>query len=446
MFSLVFFLLVPLLSALNLTAPPQVRSVHRRGAPTPPPSYLRLPVFVNSKQPLVEKERFSPARGSGLEPLPDAVRGVLLPVQAPVQPEPGPPGESPDSVQIWCKVTRMLVQVERSVLGAGDPVSWLRLGTCGASEYTWDHVYFDYDLDACGTERAMVDNMVTYSNTLRYDPPGLQAPIRRAVPFTLPVSCRFPRYQYSYKVGYTPQVQMRDIYKQMTKRAKFILTPRNAQWKRLSPSDQYVLGQPIYFEAEAPPMPPNQRLYILSCYATAEKSHASTPQFPIVANLGCMVESKAGRSRFIPYRNNVVRFFVDAFMFMGKSSQLFMHCSMSVASSIPTTTTKSCNYEPEAGRWVELYGSDSVCSCCDSSCISTASTVTKIISSRPWTVKPKGRPNSTLKRRKASTTSSSTTTTPQPEATEWTPETESTAPMNKMEKTQKELEEGEEEE
>lgn len=30
-----------------------------------------------------------------------------------------------------------------------------------------------------------------------------------------------------------------------------------------------------------------------------------------------MVESKGGRSRFIPYKNNAVRFSVDAFLFKG---------------------------------------------------------------------------------------------------------------------------------
>lgn len=91
--------------------------------------------------------------------------------------------------------------------------------------------------------------------------------------------------------------------------------------------------------------------------------------------------------------------------------QLYMHCSMSVGSSTPTPTAKSCNYDTKAKRfsffflevigmrhkrftcavhfftkkrdqifntvflrWVELYGADSVCSCCDSDCSSAAST------------------------------------------------------------------------
>lgn len=35
-----------------------------------------------------------------------------------------------------------------------------------------------------------------------------------------------------------------------------------------------------------------------------------------------MVESKDSRSRFIPYKNNAVRFSVDAFLFKGMSGQV----------------------------------------------------------------------------------------------------------------------------
>lgn len=35
-----------------------------------------------------------------------------------------------------------------------------------------------------------------------------------------------------------------------------------------------------------------------------------------------MVESKENRSMFIPYKNNAVRFFVDAFLFKGMSGQV----------------------------------------------------------------------------------------------------------------------------
>ncbi|XP_069032054.1 zona pellucida sperm-binding protein 3d.2 [Embiotoca jacksoni] len=416
---LLLHLLLPMLSsegATNQTAP-VMRNVHRRETP---PSYLRLPVFVDSKQPLVEKEHFSPAEGTGQEPLPEPVRGVLLPVR----PATGPPTASAVSVRTSCRLGKMHVQVERSVLGTGETPSRLRLGTCRVSRSTGEHLHFEYDLRMCGTKRAVVDNQVAFSNTLRYDPPTVRGPIRRAAAFTLPVVCYFNRYQYSYKVGYTPRVRMHRVFKQMTNAAKFILTPRNARWERLSPSDQYLLGEPMYFETEALPAAPDQRLYVHSCFATPEKPPASTPQFPVVKNFGCMIESKEGRSGFVRHKNNSVRFSVDAFLFTGVTGQqLYMHCTMSMGSSAPTPTTKSCNYDTKAGRWVELSGSDSVCDCCDSDCSAAASTATQIISSRPWTIEPEAKPTPGLNRKAVSmaTTVMTTTTerrkTPRPGAT-----------------------------
>ncbi|XP_062279141.1 zona pellucida sperm-binding protein 3d.2 [Scomber scombrus] len=348
-----------------------MKKVSRRESPTLPPPYLHLPVFVDSRLPLVEKEHFSPAKGTGHEPLPEPVREVLLP---PVRPNTSPPSTSGVSMKTSCKFNKMRVQVSRSVLGAGEKQSQLKLGTCKASKSTMDYIYFEYDLGLCGTKRKMINNRVAYLNILQYDPLMLQGPIRRAVPFVLPVACYYNRYQYSYKIGYTPKMRMRKIFKPMKNRAEFILTAQNAQWERLSPSDQYLLGKPMYFEADAPSMSQDERLYVHSCYATPEKSHNSMPQFPIVNNFGCMVESKEGHSRFIPYKNRAVRFSMDAFLFKGMTGQLYMHCTMSAGSSVPTPTAKSCNYDTKAGRWVELHGSDSVCACCDSSCSSTAST------------------------------------------------------------------------
>nr|XP_020444263.1 zona pellucida sperm-binding protein 3-like isoform X2 [Monopterus albus] len=360
------------LEALNQTTQ-VIREVSRRDTPILPWPYLHLPEFVESSLPLVDKEYFSPAKGTGHEPLPGPVREILLPAMRPRIP---PPSVSGVAVRILCKLNKMYVVVQKSVLGPGETHHHLKLGTCHASKSTRDYLHFEYDLGMCGTKRTVIDNRVAYLNTLHYDPPRLRGPIRRAVPFTLPVACYYNRYQYSYKIGYTPRIRMHKIFRLMNNRAKFSLTPRNAQWKRLSASDHYVLGKPMYFEAEAPYLTQDERLYVHSCYVTPEKSHTSTPQFLVVANFGCMVESKDNRSRFIPYKNNVVRFSVDAFLFKGMTGQqLYMHCIMFVGGCVPSPTAKSCNYNTEAGRWVELYGPDSVCTCCDSNCSSDATTV-----------------------------------------------------------------------
>ncbi|XP_076006520.1 zona pellucida sperm-binding protein 3d.2 [Genypterus blacodes] len=378
-----------------------------------PPPYLNLPVFLHARFPLVEKERFSPSGGSGLEQIPPPLRDILIPVRRSTS----APTAPTNAVKTSCKMNKMHVEVPRSAIGAGESASGLKLGSCEANKSNQDYFYFENDLSLCGTKRTMINNQMSYSNTLHFDPPRPDGPIRRAVPFTLSVSCYYNRYQYSYKIGYAPKMQMRKIFKPMKNRAEFILTPRNAQWDRLSSSDPYMIGKPMYFQAEVSSMG-DGRLYVHSCYATPKKSHNSTLQFPIVTNFGCMVESRDGRSRFIPHKQNAVRFTLDAFLFKGMSGQqLYMHCTMSMGSSSPSATAKSCNYDTKAGRWVELYGGDSVCDCCNSNCSSTVASVTKMISSRPWTIESKVKPTTTQREREAVTASSSSKTTARPPTT-----------------------------
>ncbi|XP_077455223.1 zona pellucida sperm-binding protein 3d.2 [Stigmatopora argus] len=350
--------------------------------------YFKLPVFVHSQLPPLEKKHLSPSKGSGLEPLPEPVRERLFPASF----ERRPPGPSEDySVRTSCKMDKMLVRVPKNILGGGDMDFQLKLGTCQVNKSSKNYVYFLNGLEQCGTKRQLINGQMIYSNSLRYDPRMLQGPIRRMAPFVLPVACVYTRYQYSYKIGYLPKMRRRHIFKAVRNRANFILTPRNAQWERLGPSDQYTLGEPMYFEAEGPPLPEDMRLYVHTCYVTPNTSHASTPQFPVINNFGCMIESKYSHSRFIPHQNNVVRFSVDAFSFQGMTDQkLYMHCSMSVESDTPTPTAKSCNYDTNLGRWAELHGWDWVCACCDSTCGSAVSSLSEIRSGRGWKVQPTG--------------------------------------------------------
>lgn len=102
----------------------------------------------------------------------------------------------------------------------------------------------------------VINNQIAYSNMLKYDIPKFQGPIRRAVPFSVPVACYFNRYNalcygsriiikinllltlffhllfrylYTYKIGFTPKMQIKKIFKPMKNSARFILTPRNGK-------------------------------------------------------------------------------------------------------------------------------------------------------------------------------------------------------------------------
>ncbi|CAL8248308.1 unnamed protein product [Lota lota] len=171
-----------------------------------------------------------------------------------------------------------------------------------------------------------------------------------------------------------------------------------ARWERLSPWDHYVLGKPMFFEVEARSLAPDRRLYIQNCHATLGPSATSTPSLTIMDNFGCMVK-QVGRSRFIPSRNNRVRFTVDAFLLEATGQPLYMHCSMSTADSTVTPTAKACNYDSASARWKEVSGLESVCSCCETSCSSAPSSDTTVVRSRSWTVERKGKPSAHPKRK-----------------------------------------------
>lgn len=155
-------LLAPLLFAVDGGSPPEafhptsrvMRGLSRRETPALPTPYLNLPVFVDSRFPLVTKEYFSPAAGTGQEPLPQPVRELLLPAPA----NTFPPVVSGVSVNTSCKPKKMLVQVPKSMLGSGDLSAQVKLGTCRSNKATTDYLLFEYDLGLCGTKRTVSTN------------------------------------------------------------------------------------------------------------------------------------------------------------------------------------------------------------------------------------------------------------------------------------------------
>lgn len=335
--------------------------------------YLQLPVFRDSHTPLVDPEHFRPAEGTGENPIPELIQDLLRP-RSTEAPSTEPPPHS--SVRVDCKHDRMFIEVDRAVLGSSDPQGALRVGRCSPNTITEDYVNFELRLwlNECDTEWSLKAGRLVFNNTLHFEPTETRSLIRRSAPFSVDVSCFFNRYQYSYLMAYLPKRGVRNLFKRMRSRDKFTLTAKNAQWQPLSPSDAFTLGTPMFFEAQTEVLPAGKRLYLHSCFATPEPAPSSEPRFDIISNHGCMLESKDGRSTFIPSANNAVRFSVDAFVFKEfEGNTLHMHCTMSVGPHSPTVTDKSCNFSPETHRWVELSGSEGVCFCCDFTCGSSAS-------------------------------------------------------------------------
>uniref|UniRef100_A0A8C4ZXF8 ZP domain-containing protein n=1 Tax=Gadus morhua TaxID=8049 RepID=A0A8C4ZXF8_GADMO len=313
------------------------RSRRSSGDQILPSSYLHLPDMLHSRNPLLPTEYFSPSRGTGSEPLPSRVRDLLLPVT----PTPASPALAlePGSINTRCDGDKMNVQVHKSVLGWGGSASHLSVGTCRPTGSTGQFIYFEIRFNQCRTVRMVINNGLVYSNTLRYDPPPPPGQIRRVVPFTLPVSCQYDRYHYSYKIGYIPKIVTQGVLKPITSREDFTLTPRNGR--------HHVLGKPMFFEVSSRSLAPGRRLYVESCFATQGPSTTSTPRLTIVNNFGYFVHStlQLKKADVVMYAGCC-----KALLFV-PSQPLYMHCSMSTADSTATPTAKACTYDYAKKRY-----------------------------------------------------------------------------------------------
>ncbi|XP_062841221.1 zona pellucida sperm-binding protein 3d.2 [Trichomycterus rosablanca] len=323
------------------------------------PPYLTLPVYLHSRSPLVPKQRFSLAHARARlqrVQVPERVRQLLLP--APRRPQKS--RRVRGAVRVACSPKEMRVRIQTES-------ARVKLGTCGASASTEQFVMFQYDLQQCGTHRQVINGTVTYSNTLHYVPDESSSDF-----FSIPVQCHFNRFHYSYKIGFVPHVETVRFFKPIRTKGSVSLSVCDENWNKLPPLQGFVIGHPVFLEAEVPLVSEGERLHSDFCHITTKSSRLSLPRLDIIHNYGCMIYSNGSQWRFMKSdRRNVVRFSIDAFTLQGLlAKHLFLHCEMSVRDATATPTSKFCTYNQQDLRWEELYGSDSVCSCCDSSCLS----------------------------------------------------------------------------
>uniref|UniRef100_A0A3P8Z5L3 Zona pellucida sperm-binding protein 3 n=1 Tax=Esox lucius TaxID=8010 RepID=A0A3P8Z5L3_ESOLU len=330
--------------------------------------YYFLPMFQHSAVPLVNRNVFKPVVGK--IQLPTTLTNILLPQQNSPELNNFYPVRNPRGVEVWCGYNHISVRVNRGMLGFRCLASVFFLGTCPVTRVTPFLFYFHYNLNDCGSTQTTVNGQLVYSNSLYYSPLS-EGSVIRAIPLSLPVQCIYNRFHYSYKVGYVPEVHEQTFLKSMKSKRSFRLSACNAEWKHLSSEESYMLGEQMYFEAYAAFVPQSQRVFVDSCFITPFKEPNTIPRFEVIHNFGCMVDSKreGSRSQFFSREENFLLFTVDAFLFPQiTDKQLYLHCNITVGKSIPKRSAKSCTYNRALQRWEELYGSSSVCSCCDSVC------------------------------------------------------------------------------
>ncbi|KAJ8384454.1 hypothetical protein AAFF_G00204750 [Aldrovandia affinis] len=358
--------------------------------------YLYLPMFQDANVPLVDKQKMRPTHGSGNEPMPENLKKVLLP-NPPSHTTASPPSGRKD-VAVFCIGNKIHVSVHRAALRSRALPSQLSLGTCNVSGYTEHFFFFSYNITQCGSMKWRFNNRMVYSNRVTYrptpEPPKL--PIRRSASFVMPIFCHYNRFHYSYKIGYLPEIKIHQFFKNIKQRGPFTLTACNAQWESLAPTQGYVIGEPMFFEARLLSFSEDERLFLTTCYVTPSWNASSAIRFTVIENFGCMVDSKfiGSQSRFIRHERNILRFTMDAFLFEGMGEErLYMHCGMFVGHSAANAITKSCTYNATTGSWEELYHAAQVCSCCDFTCSAPASTLPatkKMVTSGSWVLEPDG--------------------------------------------------------
>uniref|UniRef100_A0AAV2LNY1 ZP domain-containing protein n=1 Tax=Knipowitschia caucasica TaxID=637954 RepID=A0AAV2LNY1_KNICA len=159
----------------------------------------------------------------------------------------------------------------------------------------------------------------------------------------------------------------------------------------------YVLGEPMYFvakQADGTHISADERIYINQCFITSSLV-PSSPKHVVIDNHGCMVEGKeSAAARFLAGPSRLTqRFTMNAVLVHGISytpstKHLYMHCDVTVGKHPQSEHFKACNYDPGTKTWKELYGYDSVCACCKSTCSHGPHlrASRNMVTSQPWNV------------------------------------------------------------
>ncbi|XP_041789519.1 zona pellucida sperm-binding protein 3 [Chelmon rostratus] len=353
------------------------------------PEAKKVPAYMIVPASKVQKEVFKPEKGA--RPLPNSVKEMLLAASTAVTAATA----RTKLIEILCHVDRMYVRIQRDIFKTRDAYKYLKLGTCPVNQGNKEHYYLLYLLTTdCGFKKESTVDERYVRNVLHYKPPG---PFLREMPFDIPLKCAFPRFFHSFKVGFYPRLQGGTVFRALQPKSSFTVTPQDASGNEITGAKAYILGQPMYFEAKQPEgtAKSSQRLYIHKCFITASKDSNSNPKYTVIDNQGCMIDGKVtDQSKFLTGTSKMVqKFSVGALTFQqtvptsSSSQQLYMHCEVSVEKLSPTQSSKACNYDPATKKWKELYGDDSVCTCCDSTCSSAQTKASRnIISSHSWNV------------------------------------------------------------
>ncbi|KAJ8337753.1 hypothetical protein SKAU_G00367190 [Synaphobranchus kaupii] len=290
---------------------------------------------------------------------------------------------------VKCGETKVQIVVNKERFGRGlaFPPASLRLGdnpkspgsagTCVPLPETSasSEIVITAGLHECDGEYRVSGDWLIYSNKLVFSPPPTFVStgnlIIRGARIVLPVECRRRRPR-----GRGDAVC--PTWKSFTSTVRgagllhFSLRVMKGDWSGPRNSTVFQQGEPVNLEAAVdgqwhPPL----WIYVDRCVATLSSDPLSGPSYAIVANHGCLVDSRApgSSSQFFPRsRQNVLRFGIRRLHFLGNSpEQIFVNCHLRAAlDQSPTDPmNKACFFHPISHSWRAVDGDGALCRCCE---------------------------------------------------------------------------------
>ncbi|XP_026546258.1 zona pellucida sperm-binding protein 3-like [Notechis scutatus] len=273
-----------------------------------------------------------------------------------------------NSVIYKCNRTSVHLAVKMDLWETGlrlDP-EFLYLGSCPSSHVNdaLAYFHFQYSFKECRFARLTSGLMVEYTTHLVYRPVS-----SHDSPFTERINCTTYETQHL-----TPARVTGSGLLSASSGLMFRGTFMNEDFSGPSDLSVFLLGSQIHIEfAVQPFFHQPLRLFVDECIAadTAELG-SSFRNYTIIANHGCLLDSKFANSRFLPrHAPDMLRLSLQAFQFAGINTDIYLHCQVLVwePAIVTNPTRKACSFNRDTNRWEILDGTaNEVCRCCDLVC------------------------------------------------------------------------------
>uniref|UniRef100_G3PRA0 Zona pellucida glycoprotein 3f, tandem duplicate 1 n=1 Tax=Gasterosteus aculeatus TaxID=69293 RepID=G3PRA0_GASAC len=246
-------------------------------------------------------------------------------------------------------------------------LSLFRLGSCFPTSFSATQAVFRVDFNDCNFRRLVTGDYLMYSNDLTYGSSDSKSPS-----FTHPVVCAFARPKDWYPMIYDPVFSTVGVGHLV-----FHIALMNVDdFSGPAESTTFALGSFIPIMASVSQKTHQPLLLLLEeCVAaTTPELQPDSLVYPIIANKGCLVDSRMSGSKFEPrQKSSELKLSLQAFRF-GLGQEVFIHCKLVAWDPNGLDRTKkACYYVKEHGHelsWelLDNYAYSTLCDCCDSDC------------------------------------------------------------------------------